>query len=59
MGKTGNKFTMLGRAKKNTKDNSPGPGTYEPKTSINTTGQYMVSNMHSALAPSFSMPSMK
>lgn len=50
---------MLGRAKKNTKDNSPGPGTYEPKTSINTTGQYMVSNMHSALAPSFSMPSMK
>ena len=34
----------------------PGPGSYEPKTSLNKTGQYVVSNLKSAIAPSFSQP---
>ena len=32
LGKSGNKFTMIGRGRTTNKDNSPGPGSYEPKT---------------------------
>lgn len=37
----------------------PGPGTYEPKNSINETGKYVMSNMHSTLSPSFSVPTFR
>ena len=34
----------------------PGPGAYEPKTSLNKNGLYVVSNLKSAVAPSFTQP---
>jgi len=37
---------------------NPGPGAYEPKNSLNQTGQYVISNLSNAIAPSMSMPSL-
>lgn len=37
----------------------PGPGAYDPKNSINSSGKYILSNMQSTLSPSFSLPSIK
>jgi hypothetical protein len=36
----------------------PGPGTYDPKTSINKTGVYTLSTMNNTMTPSFSVPTM-
>jgi hypothetical protein len=38
--------------------NNPGPGTYEPKTSMNLTGHYVMSNIGNTLTPSMSLPSL-
>jgi len=34
----------------------PGPGAYEPRTSINRDGKFILSKMKSTLSPSFSLP---
>ena len=35
---------------------NPGPGTYEPKTSINKNGSYIVSTFKNSLTPTMSLP---
>lgn len=45
---------LISIAALNSTRHNPGPGAYEPKTSINQTGKYVLSNMHSTLSPSFS-----
>ena len=35
---------------------NPGPGAYEPKTTITPTGEYFVSSMKNSKAPHFSLP---
>ena len=35
---------------------NPGPGAYEPKTTLTPTGQYFVSSMKNSKAPHFSLP---
>ena len=35
---------------------NPGPGAYEPKTSIAPTGEYFVSTIKNSCAPHFSLP---
>lgn len=38
--------------------NNPGPGAYEPKTTINNDGRYFVATMKNSGAPTFSLPSL-
>lgn len=38
---------------------NPGPGAYEPKTSITPTGEYFISTMKNSKAPHFSLPKVK
>ena len=38
---------------------NPGPGAYEPKTTLSATGNYFVANIKNSMAPSFSLPSLK
>lgn len=38
---------------------NPGPGAYEPRTTLSATGNYFVGTMKNSLAPNFSLPSLK
>ena len=38
---------------------NPGPGAYEPKTSISANGSYMIAGYKNSKAPTFSAPSAK
>lgn len=37
---------------------NPGPGAYEPKTSITKDGKYYIASLKSSKAPTFSLPSL-
>jgi hypothetical protein len=38
---------------------NPGPGAYDPKTSITPTGDYFIGSMKNSKAPHFSLPSLQ
>ena len=38
---------------------NPGPGAYEPKNTLNSTGNYFVASIKNSMAPTFSLPSLK
>jgi hypothetical protein len=37
---------------------NPGPGAYEPKTSISANGNYLIAGFKNSKAPTFSLPAM-
>jgi len=62
IGNEAQKFTIKGRTANHLVLTSarhvPGPGAYDPKTTLSPTGSYMIAGIPNSKAPAFSLPSL-